>query len=122
MDVWIRRTGIVDKDAEAEQTGGDASPAERRRALRALRCEATLDLHGLTRDEAWVRLEAFFAEAVSRSLRKVLIIHGKGSHSAEDPVLSRMVRTFLERHPRAGESGYSDRASGGHGSTWVILK
>ncbi len=122
MDVWLRRTGVVDKDAEAERDGGEVSPAERRRSLRSLKSEAILDLHGMTRDEAWTRLEAFFADAVSRSLRKVLIIHGKGSHSADEPVLARTVRTFLERHPRAGESGFSDRESGGHGSTWVILK
>lgn len=122
LDVWLRRTGVVDKDAEAERSGGGVSPAERRRALRALKAEAVLDLHGLTRDEAWIRLEAFFADAVSRSLRKVLVIHGKGSHSADEPVLARTVRTFVERHPRAGESGFSDRESGGHGSTWVILK
>ena len=79
-------------------------------------------LHGLAREDAWLRLESFFADACRRRLEKVLIIHGKGTHSAEDPVLGPMVKLFLERNRHAGESGHSGRELGGTGSTWVILK
>lgn len=120
MDVWLRRYGITDKDAEPET--GEEPAHIRRRRLRAMRCEARIDLHGLTRDDAWIRLEAFFADCVSRNLEKVLIIHGKGTHSDDDPVLRRMVQIFIEKHPHAGESGYSPKGEGGSGSTWVILK
>lgn len=122
MDVWIRRNGIVDKDALREGEGGTETSAERRRRLHALKPEATIDLHGLTRDEAWPRLESFFADCVRRKLSKVLVIHGKGTHSEDDPVLKGMVRLFLERHPHAGESGHPPHGEGGTGSTWVILK
>lgn len=122
MDVWLRRYGTSDKDAAFESSPEALSPAERRRRLRALRPEASIDLHGLTRDEAWYRLEAFFADCSRRGLKKVLIIHGKGNHSEADPVLAPTVRLFLERNPHAGQSGPSDHANGGTGSTWVILK
>lgn len=122
MDVWLRRYGTVNKDSILDSSPETESPAERRRRLHAMRPEATIDLHGLTRDDAWSRLELFFADSVRRGLKKVLIIHGKGTHSAEDPVLRRMVRLFLEQNSHAGESGSSEKDSGGSGSTWVILK
>ena len=122
MELWLRRYGVEDKDTVAAGSPERESPAERRRRLRAMKCDAVIDLHGLTRDDAWARLESFFAAAVRQGLEKVLIIHGKGTHSPEDPVLGPMVRVFLEQHRHAGESGHSGKESGGTGSTWVILK
>lgn len=122
MDVWLRRYGTVNKDAILDEAPETVSPAERRRRLHAMKPEAVIDLHGLTRDDAWSRLELFFADSVRRGFKKVLIIHGKGTHSPEDPVLRRMVRLFLEQNRHAGESGTSEKDSGGSGSTWVILK
>lgn len=122
MDVWLRRYGTVNKDSILDEAPETVSPAERRRRLHAMKSEATIDLHGLTRDDAWSRLELFFADSVRRGFKKVLIIHGKGTHSPEDPVLRRMVRLFLEQNSHAGESGCSEKDSGGSGATWVILK
>lgn len=120
VDVWLRRNGVEDKDRSGSHE--TVSPAERRRALRSLKPEAVIDLHGLTRDEAWTRLESFFADCRRRGFKKVLIIHGKGTHSGNGSVLIDLVRVFIERSPRAGESGFSEREAGGSGSTWVILK
>lgn len=122
IDVWLRRNGIEDKDSRLDETGEPETPAARRRRLHGMKCEATIDLHGLTREEGWARLESFFADCIRRKLSKVLIIHGKGTHSEDDPVLKRMVRLFLEQNPHAGESGHPDHAEGGSGSTWVLLK
>lgn len=122
MDVWMRRYGIQDKDSLQDMTATEETPAERRRRLRSMKPEAVIDLHGLTRDEAWMRLESFFTDCRRRGMEKVLIIHGKGTHSEENPVLSQMVKLFLEQYSHAGESGHSERDAGGSGSTWVILK
>jgi len=122
MDVWLRRYGLEDKDADLDESGRTETPAERRKRLRAMRSEAVLDLHGLTREEAWARLDSFIADCVRRKLLKVLVIHGKGAHSESDPVLKQMVRTFIEQNPHAGESGPGDKGEGGSGSTWILLK
>jgi DNA-nicking Smr family endonuclease len=122
MDVWLRRYGLEDKDADLDESGRTETPAERRKRLRAMRSEAVLDLHGLTREEAWARLDSFIADCVRRKLLKVLVIHGKGAHSENDPVLKQMVRTFIEQNPHAGESGPGDKGEGGSGSTWILLK
>ncbi len=122
VDVWMRRYGIEDKDGRVADASEAVSPAERRRLLHARKPEAVIDLHGMTRDEAWSRLESFFADCSRRGLGKVLVIHGKGTHSGNGSVLISLVRLFVEQHPHAGESGFSAREDGGSGSTWVILK
>ncbi|MDR0450497.1 MAG: Smr/MutS family protein [Treponema sp.] len=117
---WLNTNGIYDKDAEEEDRR--LSSGEKRRRLLARRPDAEIDLHGLSREEAWASLESFFAYAKGRGFLKVLVIHGKGNHSAGEAVLKRTVREFIERCPFAGESGHRDSRSGGNGATWVLLK
>jgi DNA-nicking Smr family endonuclease len=119
IDVWLRINGVHDKDAEGEH---ELNRAEQRRRLHIKRPDAEIDIHGLTRDEAWEALERFFAGARTRGFEKLLIIHGKGNHSRTESVLKRVVRDFIERCPFAGESGYAKPAEGGGGATWVLLK
>ncbi|MGI5174581.1 Smr/MutS family protein [Treponema sp. OMZ 840] len=121
MDFWMRRYGVFDKDAEYERS------EQRRKLLSAaqikkLPSDAELDLHGLTREEAWVRLESFINECCKRGLKKALIVHGKGNHSEEGPVLKAMVRSFIEQDKRLGASGHPCGADGGSGATWVIIR
>ena len=131
LDQWDKKGGpVYDKDAEssASSTSGLVrSSASRRRKLLRKNPEAAIDLHGLTRDEAWEALTVFFNNAKNSGLEKVLVIHGKGNHYGETGkentgILKKMVRDFIERCPFAGESGYSSGRSGGEGSSWVLLK
>jgi DNA-nicking Smr family endonuclease len=134
LDEWDKRTGGYSAEkaggrAAAEDTvlddsasgGHKARAAERRRLLRK-RPDAVLDLHNLTRDEAWTVMDGFFRSARDQRLEKLLIIHGKGNHSEGEAVLKRASREFIERCPFAGESGHSGVRNGGTGSTWVLLK
>lgn len=122
MELWLRRYGTVDKDEEIDRIERKKQNTDRE-YLKSLKPQAVIDLHGLTRDEAWQRLDAFTGDCVRRGLKKVLIIHGKGIHSnGSDPVLGDMVRKFIETDKRLGSSGHSDRTHGGSGSTWVILR
>ena len=134
LDLWDKKAGsIYNKDAKVEDSaaagaglsGTQKSAARRKRLLRKSP-EATIDLHGLTRDQAWDALTLFFDDAKNKGLEKVLVIHGKGNHGTagdhDTGILKRMVRDFIERCPFAGESGYSNGHSGGEGSSWVLLK
>ena len=121
MDFWLRRYGVFDKDKDFERAENKrkyTSAAE----LKNLPVEAQIDLHGLTREEAWSRLDAFISECSSRRLKKVLIVHGKGNHSEEEPVLKNLVRSFIERDKRLGTSGHPGGVDGGSGATWVIIR
>lgn len=122
MELWLRRYGTVDKDSLADESS-ESEKMRSREYLREMRPEARIDLHGLTRDEAWTRLESFVNDCIRRGLRKIEIVHGKGIHShGSDPVLGNMVRVFIEQNKHLGASGHNDRNHGGSGATWVILK
>ncbi|MDR0377476.1 MAG: Smr/MutS family protein [Spirochaetaceae bacterium] len=121
LTAWMRVNGVYDKDAENHEEEKH-SAAERRRRLRTKKPDAILDLHGLTRDEAWADMESFFAESRLQGMEKVLLIHGKGNHSDGEAVLKRTVLQFIEKCPCAGESGHPAAAYGGSGATWVLLK
>jgi DNA-nicking Smr family endonuclease len=120
LNKWEKNNGIYDKDREAGNKR--INPWEKRNRLKNKKPEAELDIHGLTRDEAWHALEIFFNEAKGKGLEKILIIHGKGNHSTGEAVLKRTVMEFIERCPFAGESGRGKAATGGEGATWVLLK
>ena len=122
MEVWLNRYGTVDKDKVADEASENAR-LNNREYLREMRPEARIDLHQLTRDEAWDRLNTFVGDCKRRGLRKILIVHGKGIHSSgSDSVLGPMVKLFIEQDSRLGASGHPDRNNGGNGATWVIIK
>jgi DNA-nicking Smr family endonuclease len=76
----------------------------------------------MTAGEAQEAVERFLRESRDRGLGKVLIIHGKGNHSAGGPVLASKVRQWLERSPLAGAFGPAEPRQGGAGATWVIVR
>lgn len=123
MEYWLNRYGTVDKDKIAEQTVEHTKQQDREYVLN-MRPEAYLDLHGLHQDEARMRLDSFITDCKNRGLRKVMIIHGKGIHThGTDPVLGELVRRFIETDRRCGTSGHpKNKADGGTGATWIILK
>jgi DNA-nicking Smr family endonuclease len=119
LSIWLETHGVYDKDAEDPEL--QSRPVvEKNRLPARRRPDAVIDLHGLTRDEAWNALEQFFENARRRGFVKVAVIHGKGNHSSGEAVLKRVVREFIERCPFAGKNGLGP--SGGTGTTWVLLK
>ena len=96
--------------------------ARRRKQLLAMAPQATLDLHGFTSNEAIGKIKGFLEQSHKNGLDKVLIIHGKGNHSVNGGVLSKVTAECVSRHPLAGENGLSAGKDGGRGSRWVILR
>lgn len=121
MELYLRSYGVIDKDAIEEKQQFEQRLLTQS-DLVAMPCEASLDLHGLTWDEGWQKLDVFIHECVKRKLKKVLIIHGKGNHSSDRPVLQNMVRTYIEKDYRLGQSGHPDKTLGGKGATWVLIR
>jgi DNA-nicking Smr family endonuclease len=120
FDKWEKTNEIHDKDMEAGNR--PFTSQERRSRLKNKKPDAELDIHGLSRDAAWKALEIFFNDSKRNGLEKILIIHGKGNHSAGEAVLKRIVMEFIEHCPFAGESGRGKAVTGGEGATWVLLK
>jgi DNA-nicking Smr family endonuclease len=135
LDKWERQTPgntFFDKDALNEGAGaGGRVSGERRSRLLRKKPDAYIDLHGLTREEAWSSLEVFFENSRNKGFEKVQIIHGKGSHGSsagisafycDEGTLRDLSRRFIEICSLAGENGYCPAREGGSGATWVILK
>lgn len=119
LESWLESHGVEDKDAAAS---ADPSGAEEARRLAALKPWASLDLHGMRVAEAEYALGRFLEDAARKGVEKVLVITGKGNHSASGAVLAKAVRRFLEANPRAGRFGTADRSEGGAGALWVLVR
>ncbi len=125
LSEWLDRYGAPAaheaRERDASSAGG-RSGGPSLRELEALPVDASVDLHGLRAAEAEERLEAFLRDSAAAGARKVLVVHGKGNHSPDEPVLKAVTRRVLERSPHAGRSGHADKAQGGSGATWVLLR
>ncbi len=83
-----------------------------------------LDLHGLTREEALDALPRFLLSAQKKGQKAVLVITGKGIHSAEEPVLHQAVASWLRDSGRATVLEFTPAPSGmgGSGAYVVFLR
>lgn len=125
LAAWLDTHTIPDKDApesDSADTSQAKSRARSRREESRRTPDATLDLHGKTANEAVALVNGFLERCAREGKEHVLIIHGKGMHSADGPVLDAVVRKVLETSPVAGMHGEAHRSLGGGGATWVRVR
>ncbi|MCR9136943.1 MAG: Smr/MutS family protein [Alphaproteobacteria bacterium] len=100
-------------------------PVHRKLARGRLPLEASLDLHGLTQNQAFAMLHGFLTRARQKGLRHVLVITGKGTSYGSDGALRRAVPIWL-RGPELKDiaSGFKPaaRGHGGDGALYVRLR
>lgn len=84
--------------------------------------EHTLDLHGLTVEQARDALLAFLSECTSADIRSVIIIHGKGYRSKEKPVIKPMINRWLRATDKVLAFHSALPRDGGSGAVYVLLK
>jgi DNA-nicking Smr family endonuclease len=113
--------------APGSSDAGAPKPIEPGRARRLHRGRdqvgASLDLHGLTQDEARIRLTRFLAQAQAEGSRAVVVITGRGLRG--DGVLRRRAPEWLaEPHLREVVAGVAEAhpRHGGEGALYVALK
>ena len=126
LDELARLT--FDDDAEFEDDGRFLRAGLPPDILRKLRrthwvIQATLDLHGLTGDEAVAETAVFLAGCKRSGVRCVRIIHGKGLRSpGREPVLKRRIRKLLTRRDEVLAYVEPRDAHGGGGAVVVLLE
>lgn len=113
-----------------EMPGVDRRTAERlRRGL--LPVGARLDLHGLTREQARVALNAFIAKSAKQGKRCLLVITGKGTRAGVEEgwrgegVLRDAVPRWLNESPNRDKIlaiSHAQPKDGGDGALYVLLK
>lgn len=85
--------------------------------------QATLDLHGFTKEESRIVMRQFLHDVVEDQLTCVSIIHGKGrKHSGMPPVLKPAVATWLSRHKHILAFCSAREVDGGTGAVYVLLR
>ncbi len=85
--------------------------------------QAEIDLHGLRRDQARERIDAFLRDAERDGLRCVRVVHGKGLGSpGREPVLKQKVKSWLVQRNAVLAFTHARPADGGHGALLVLLR
>lgn len=111
---------VIDKN----ETLGIDSKSDKNLRLGKYHIDYTLDLHGFTLDEAYLKVKQTFEIAISKGFRCLLIITGKGLHSQ-----NKTIKTSLEEWLK--EPFFSNKIikwtdaqqkDGGTGAVYVLLK
>ena len=111
------------KDRSQNGFPGNSSNVPSINALRQMKPQDQLDLHNYKLEESFVAVKAFLDQSKARGLRKVLVITGKGIHSAGgEAVLRPAVSAAIANHPAVRETFTPKAAEGGSGAIAVILK
>ena len=117
-----------DDDAEFEDDGRFLRPGLPLDILRKLRrthwvIQGSLDLHGMSGDEAVAETAAFLAGCKRSGVRCVRVIHGKGLRSpGREPVLKRRIRKLLTRRSEVLAFVEPRAVHGGGGAVVVLLE
>jgi DNA-nicking Smr family endonuclease len=87
--------------------------------------QAELDYHDrgkLTEQEIKSLAQEFIENCVERGVKRILIITGKGLHSAEGPVVRPLLKWYLHKLPQVLSVETARRDRGGDGAFEVELR
>lgn len=84
--------------------------------------EHSLDLHGLTIDQARAELLEFLGECQIANIRHAIIVHGKGYGSKGKPVIKPMVNRWLRQAGIVLAFHSAQAKDGGNGAVYLLLK
>lgn len=104
------------------------APGLQKKVLKRLRngyfgLNDTIDLHGLSSQNAQHKLLQFLEMSVGQGFRCVRIIHGKGYHSSGNlPILKNNINIWLRQHRMVQAFCSTLPKDGGTGAVFVLLK
>jgi DNA-nicking Smr family endonuclease len=105
-----------------ERPGGAQKSVLKKLRGGKLAVDSTLDLHGLTVEQARLQLIDFMEECRQFSYRHVIIIHGKGFRSQNRPVIKPMVNRWLRQADEVLAFCSTQPKDGGTGAVYVLLR
>lgn len=86
------------------------------------RVQNNLDLHGLTQLQARHEIDSAFNYLAPNQLNCLLIIHGKGLHSASGATLKAFTANYLKTLPAVKAYCSAQQPDGGSGALYVLVK
>jgi len=107
----------------AYRVSGLSSEALRRLRRESHNIRASLDLHGLTIDQAREQLHQFIRLCCEQGYKRVRVVHGQGFGSATGTsVLRQQARHWLSQMPEVLGYISPNHADGGEGAVLVLLR
>lgn len=115
------------KPVQGEEFIGYKRDSIDNKTLRKLRkgqynVEAILDLHGLSVLKAKLEVDFFLQQCLHDNKRVILIIHGKGHHSEEAPILKNKLNQWLRQTDVVLAFCSAAPGHGSRGAIYVLLK
>ena len=118
-----RFSHILREKGDHGHPGSNTNKGFSKIAMKRMPAEDSLDLHGYTSDEARLLAEQFIHESFKQGYKKVIIIHGRGLHSADGkPILKDVVEDTLRRIHNVYTFTKASQTDGGSGALWVFLR
>jgi DNA-nicking Smr family endonuclease len=105
-----------------ERPGGAQKSVLKKLRSGKLAVDMTLDLHGLTVEQARMQLIDFLEECRQSGYRHVIIVHGKGFRSQHRPVIKPMVNRWLKQAEEVLAFCSAQPKDGGTGAVYVLLR
>ncbi|UCB55510.1 MAG: Smr/MutS family protein [Thiotrichales bacterium] len=105
-----------------ERPGGAQKSVIKKLRNGKLPVDSTLDLHGLSVEQARQQLIAFMAECRASDYRHVIIVHGKGFRSQSKPVIKPMLNHWLKQSDEVLAFCSAQPKDGGSGAVYVLLR
>jgi DNA-nicking Smr family endonuclease len=105
-----------------ERPGGAQKTLLKKLRNGKLAIDSTLDLHGLTVEQASEQLSAFLEECRHLGNRTVIIVHGKGFRSQSKAVIKPMVNRWLRQAEEVLAFCSAQPKDGGTGAVYVLLR
>lgn len=112
----------VDGETRLEYRGSLSHKDMRRLKEGAFPIEAALDLHGSTTEQARKQFLDFLSNARKEGYRCVRIVHGKGKHGKEVPILKNLVNNWLQQFPFVIAFCSAPNRDGGTGAVYVLMR
>lgn len=119
------RVRVKTREEKPAPKGRDVDKRTAQRLARGqMNIEATLDLHGMSQQEARGALERFIKNSHARGRRCVLVVTGKGRQEGQG-VLKRRVPEWLNEGALEGlvlKTAQAKQGDGGAGAIYVLLR
>jgi DNA-nicking Smr family endonuclease len=117
---------VSDTSEYIEGTGYNVSPEFAKRLHRGdFSIQAHIDLHGFCVEDARFAFGRFLKDSIMTGKRAVLVVHGRGLKSPDQPVLKTKVVEWLRCGPwRKWVIAFSSARAydGGAGATYILLR
>lgn len=126
MDQWLEYTKDINKLDKKKRLIKTFTPDQNSFGIvnESLQSSKSIDLHGLTKDEAFTSLKTFLINSYNNNAKKILVITGKGNPNNPETIkiLTPRWLEYTELKNYITDYGPAPIKYGGNGALEIIIK